>query len=231
MQGVSTARGRPEAGRKSSNGDGRSLTDVVASRIREQVIEGAFRPGQHLSEGDLSESLEVSRNTLREVFRVLTKEGLLRHELNRGVFVTVPDMATVIDLYRLRRMIEGRAIEQTPIGHPAIRTMRDAIARAKRARDLDDWVVVGSADLVFHTAIVALADSPRLDTFFAQIMAETRLAFGLLSDAEFLHAPFIALNEEILSLVESGQKREAADRLDAYLLAAERIVLGAFARG
>ena len=81
---------------------GRSLAEMVAARIREQVIHGGFSPGQHLSEAELSDSLEVSRNTLREVFRVLTKEGLLRHEPNRGVFVATPDMAAIIDLYRVR---------------------------------------------------------------------------------------------------------------------------------
>lgn len=211
--------------------EGQSLAHVVATRIRDGVIDGAFRPGEHLSEAELSESLKVSRNTLREVFRVLTKEGLLRHELNRGVFVSTPDMATVIDLYRLRRMVECPAIEQAPAAHPAFQRMAEAVDRAREARDLGDWLVVGSADLVFHTAIIALADSPRLNAFFSQIMAETRLAFGLVNDVEFFHAPFIELNYQILTLVQAGHRAEAADCLDKYLSAAERVVLGAFARG
>lgn len=47
-------------------------------------------PGQKLSEAALSESLDISRNTLREVFRTLTKEGLIKHAPNRGVFVATP---------------------------------------------------------------------------------------------------------------------------------------------
>ena len=209
---------------------GRSLAEMVAARIREQVIHGGFSPGQHLSEAELSASLEVSRNTLREVFRVLTKEGLLRHEPNRGVFVATPDMATIVDLYRVRRIIQVEILEQAFSGHPAVRKMREAVERAKEAREAGDWLVVGSADLAFHGAIVALADSPRLDAFFSHVLPEMRLAFGLLSEPELLHSPFIELNEEILKLVELGKRAEAASRLEKYLVNAERVVLGAFAR-
>ena len=209
---------------------GRSLAEMVAARIREQVIHGGFSPGQHLSEAELSDSLEVSRNTLREVFRVLTKEGLLRHEPNRGVFVATPDMATIVDLYRVRRIIQVEILEQAFSGHPAVRKMREAVERAKEAREAGDWLVVGSADLAFHGAIVALADSPRLDAFFSHVLAEMRLAFGLLSEPELLHSPFIELNEEILKLVELGKRAEAASRLEKYLVNAERVVLGAFTR-
>jgi DNA-binding GntR family transcriptional regulator len=207
-----------------------TVAEKVAGRIRDMVIGGVFTPGQHLLETTLSEKLEVSRNTLREVFRLLTKEGLLRHEPNRGVFVVVPSVATIVDLYRVRRMIERQAIAQAHPKHPAASRMRLAVADAQARRDKADWIGVGSADIAFHTAIIDLADSMRLSRFFAHIAAETRLAFGLVNDPEFLHAPFIDLNLEILTLLEGGKPSTAAAHLDAYLVQAERIILGAFAR-
>ena len=45
-----------------------------------------------LDRAALAESLQISRNTLREAFRVLTREGLLKHEPNRGVSVAVQVM-------------------------------------------------------------------------------------------------------------------------------------------
>lgn len=210
--------------------NGRSLADVTADRIREKVMKGVFIPGQHLSEAELGEVFQVSRNTLREGFRVLTKEGLLRHEPNRGVFVAVPNMATIVDLYRVRRIVECPAMGRASSGHSAIKKMREAVEQAKRAREVVDWLTVGSADISFHTAIVALADSPRLDAFFSHILAEMRLAFGLISDPELLYSPFIELNEELVSLLEKGKRGDAAAYLDGYLGESERIVLGAFLR-
>lgn len=207
-----------------------TLAEKVADRIRDKVVHGDFMPGQHLSEAALSENLEVSRNTLREVFRLLTKEGLLRHEPNRGVFVASPSMATIIDLYRVRRLIQCQAIVKAYPKHPSVARMRQAVVEAQAYREKDDWIAVGSADLAFHAAIVELADSPRLSTFFGQIAAEMRLAFGLLNDPEFLHAPFIDMNLEILKLLEAGKTAAAAASLETYLVQAERTVLGAFSR-
>ena len=83
-----------------------NLSDRIAEQVREKIVHGEFAPGQRLSEAALSDSLEISRNTLREAFRMLTKEGLLKHEPNRGVSVAVPSIAAIIDIYRVRRLIE-----------------------------------------------------------------------------------------------------------------------------
>ncbi|MCV5640305.1 GntR family transcriptional regulator, partial [Escherichia coli] len=84
-------------------------------------------------------SLQISRNTLREAFRILTREGLLTHEPNRGVTVAKPDMASIIDIYRIRRFIECRAIAQAYPQHPGVQNMRNAVEAGVRAREANDW--------------------------------------------------------------------------------------------
>ncbi|RIX97969.1 GntR family transcriptional regulator [Aureimonas flava] len=207
-----------------------ALTVRLAEALRDRVIAGELLPGQRLSETALAADLSVSRNTLREAFRLLTKDGLLRHQPNRGVFVTVPDHAAVIDIYRVRRLVECRALAEAQPGHPSIGRMRAAVDRATGAREAGDWQAVGSANMAFHAAIVDLADSARLAAFYAQVAAELRLAFGLLDAPEALHAPFIDSNRAIVERLEDGRAGEAAALLDAYLQRAERIILGALSR-
>lgn len=206
------------------------LTEVVAARLRAMVTEGQLTPGQRLSEARLSGELGISRNTLREVFRLLTREGLARYEPNRGVFVAVPSMPAILDIYRVRRLIEIPAIAQAWPKHHAVASMRAAVAVAEAARERGEWRAVGSANMSFHAAIVALMDSPRLTAFFSQIAAELRLAFGLLDDPELLHAPFIALNATLLATLEGGDPAGAAELLAHYLDRSERMVLAAFAK-
>lgn len=207
-----------------------TLAESMASRIREQVVSGRLTPGSHLSEAALSEELQVSRNTLREVFRMLTKEGLLRHEANRGVFVTTPGMSAIIDIYRVRRLIECPALAQAHPSHPAAKKMRVAVEEAHRCRKAGDWLGVGSADIAFHAAIVDLADSSRLTTFYSQVSLELRLVFGLLRDPEFLHGRYIDQNQNILTKLESGDAAAAAKALEDYLNQAERFILSAYDR-
>ncbi|MBX4960007.1 GntR family transcriptional regulator [Rhizobium binae] len=207
-----------------------ALAPRLAEEIRDKLIAGELKPGQRLSETALSAGLDVSRNSLREAFRLLTKEGLLRHEPNRGVFVATPSMASIIDIYRVRRVIECQALAKAYPNHPAVARMRAAVMRAKLAREAKDWSMVGSENMVFHAAIVDLADSHRLNTFYAQIAAELRLSFGLLSDPELLHAPYVDLNAAILEKLEAGMTAEASAALEAYLMQSERTVLAAFSR-
>ena len=207
-----------------------TLNDRMAERIRQKIMQGAFTPGQRLSEAALSESLEISRNTLREVFRLLTKEGLLKHEPNRGVFVAIPSIASIIDIYRVRRLIECQALAQAYPRHPAKKHLREAVEMAQHHLDAGNWQGVGTANMEFHMAIVELADSERLNVMFSHLLAELRLAFGLLNDPEFLHMPYVEMNLNILLLFEAGKLQEAASALSDYLVQSERLVLAAYAR-
>lgn len=210
--------------------DNQNLTDRVTEQLRAKLVDGVWEPGQRLSEAALSESLAISRNTLREAFRLLTKEGLLVHEPNKGVSVAAPSMASIIDIYRVRRMLECQALAQAYPMHPARGLMREAVETAQRCREAEDWSGVGTANMSFHKAIVQLADSERLNTMFAHLLAELRLAFGLLHDPHFLHAPYVEMNAKILGLFDEGKPAEAAAALHDYLVHSERLILGAYAR-
>lgn len=207
-----------------------SLAERVASDIRDLIARGELRPGQRLSETGMAERLGVSRNTLREAFRSLTNEGLVTYEANRGVSVSVPTMAAVIDIYRVRRMIEVQALRTAFPQHPAVARMAAAVETAQDCATGLDWVGVGNANMEFHAAIVDLADSPRLNGFFNKLATELRLAFGLLDEPEMMHAPYVPMNRDLVGMVQRGEIEAAAARLDQYLVQSERAVLAALTR-
>ena len=209
---------------------GLSLVDSVTNAIRQKLIHGELRAGQHLSETQLSQQMDISRNTLREVFRTLMKEGLLRHSPNRGMSVVIPSMADIIDIYRVRRLIECQSLEKAWPLHPAHKQMQEAITKGQQASASKDWRSVGSANMAFHAAIVGLADSQRLSAMFEHLAAELRLAFGLLDDPEYLHAPYVEQNARLLQLFMDGQTHQAAQTLEHYLVQSERMVLAVYAR-
>lgn len=202
----------------------------MAEQLQQKIMQGEFSPGQRLSEQALSDSLGISRNTLREVFRMLTKDGLVKHSPNRGVFVAIPSIASIIDIYRVRRLIECQALAQAYPRHPAKKKMREAVDASLLCRTSGDWLNAGTANMKFHMAVVELADSERLNLLFGSVLAELRLAFGLLQDPEFLHAPYIDMNVKILELTEAGEFARAAVALNDYLVHSERIVLAVYAR-
>lgn len=203
---------------------------VLADELRQHIIAGEFAPGSRLSESALAERFDVSRNTLREAFRVLSEQGLVEHIPHRGVSVASPTIADVVDIYRVRRVIECTALRESEPEHPAVQRMRQALAEAEEHLPAEDWQRVGSANMAFHLAIVDLADSPRLARTYSDVAAELRLAFLKIDDPRSLHEPFVRKNRAVLTaLIERGPQA-AADELERYLIASERSVLGAFAR-
>jgi len=131
-----------------------------------------------------------------------------------------------------RRVVAGMGLIVLHSGHASkiFRKVCGTPTGFLRWREAGDWRGVGTANMEFHKAIVALADSERLNDMFTHLLAELRLAFGLLDDPEFLHAPYVDSNVKIIDLFEAGQPQEAAAALGDYLVHSERIVLAAYAR-
>ncbi|MQW87882.1 GntR family transcriptional regulator [Sinorhizobium saheli] len=210
--------------------DDRSLAESVAERIRELLIAGEFEPGQKLSEHQMAAHFDISRNTLREVFRLLTSQRLLTYTPNRGVFVVAPDEVAVLDIYRVRAVIQTGAIRAATKGHPALVRMRLLAEQGRRASLKKDWKQVGTTNMEFHRAMVEFCDSPRLNSVFDLLLAELRLVFAQLEDGAHLHEPYVELNEALVLSLEAGNVAHAVSQLEGYLLKSERAVLAAIQR-
>jgi DNA-binding GntR family transcriptional regulator len=203
---------------------------TLAQQLSAAIAGGEFRPGQRLSEAVLAERFAVSRNTLREAFRVLAEQGLLEHVPHRGVSVTAPRVADVIDIYRVRRQLEAGVLAQADPRHPATARMQDAVDAAEKAVAVGDWAGVGTTNMAFHESLVSLSDSPRLLRTYRQLGAELRLAFLVIGDPQTLHGRFVEKNRSVLDTFVSSGGSAAARELETYLTDSERTVLGAYAR-
>ncbi|MGW6445764.1 GntR family transcriptional regulator [Lentzea sp. NPDC055074] len=203
-----------------------STAERVADFVRTRVLEGDLPPGTRLSEEALRTALGVARNTLREAFRLLTRERLLVHEHSRGVFVRTPDVEDVVDLYAARRVIESGALQAWPEAAEAKRQkVRDAVLFQKESALAERWNDVATGNMRFHLAITGLAGSARLDEEVQRLLAELRLMFHHMGDPREFHENYVHLNREILALADNGAVAEAGDALRRYFDVAEQHLL------
>jgi DNA-binding GntR family transcriptional regulator len=198
--------------------DRASTAERVADVLRRRITDGDLPPRTHLPEEQLIMVLRVSRNTLREAFRLLSHEGLLVHELHRGVFVRELDEADLVDLYRLRRAVECDVVRT--LGDKDrldLTPLSDDVDEGERASSRGDWVAVGTANMQFHRDLVALAGSPRTDQVTERLLAEMRLAFHAVASPQRLHETYVGRNRALLELLVAGRFEEAAEQLELYL--------------
>ncbi|MCY9785360.1 GntR family transcriptional regulator [Nocardiopsis sp. EMB25] len=206
-----------------------SQAERVADMLRAFVIDGALSPGTRLSEERLSRKYGVSRNTLREAFRLLSRERLLVHQMHRGVFVNRPTSDDVRDLFSARRSLELPAVRGAR-GAPedAVAAVGAAVAEGEAAREVGDWWRMGTANMHFHQALAGLAGSPRIDEFMSQVLAETRLVFHVMNAPEQFHAPYLDWNRRIHLRIAERDPDTAAVELSRYLDTSEEQLVTAF---
>jgi DNA-binding GntR family transcriptional regulator len=152
--------------------DRTGTAERVADILRAEISDGKLLPGVQLSEEAVGEALGISRNTLREAFRVLCHERLLVHELNRGVFVRSVTTADVVDIYKVRRVVELSALRSlNRSDHQLIHRMDAAVAASERAAAGELWMDVGPANNEFHLVLVSSLGSRRLNELLRTVMA------------------------------------------------------------
>jgi DNA-binding GntR family transcriptional regulator len=207
---------------------GRSSTsEQAADALRRHITEGLLRPGAQLREEAVATALGISRNTVREAFRALSREGLVEHTLHRGVFVRQISAADVVDIYGTRRLLEPLGLRAVADRPGALGELGRHVATAEAAASAGDWAAVGTADIAFHRVIVDACGSDRIGRLFDQLFAELRLAFAVIDEPRALHEPYVGRNGRLVGFVAAGETADACAELDAYLRDAEAQILAA----
>src|ERR1700761_6929929 len=89
-----------------------SAADRAYVHTKERILDGAYAQGRLLGEGEVSDSVGVSRTPVREAFLRLEAEGLLQLYPKRGALVVPISAADVEDVMETRLVIERFAIRR-----------------------------------------------------------------------------------------------------------------------
>ena len=209
----------------------RSLAEDAADRIREQILDGGFKQGEHLVEAKIAEQLNISRGPVREAFKLLRAEGLLKEEPRRGTFVVSLTAQDVREIYGLRAALEGRAGRMIarandPATLARLRALADEIDRAV---DAGDAVAASRADLAFHEGLCELCGNTRIHEVFMRYVPTLRGLLRLdeqvlrsLDEISRQHRPFV-------DALEAGDEELVARRLNEHAEHAGELIAGVLA--
>lgn len=88
----------------------KSIVDHAVKSLEDMIVKGKLKPGQRIKEQDISTRLGISRPPLREAFKILEAEGLIRREPRRGVFVSELKEADIWEIYTLKLALYSLAV-------------------------------------------------------------------------------------------------------------------------
>jgi DNA-binding GntR family transcriptional regulator len=152
------------------------LTDQVAQRLRNLLIEGRIAPGAKLNERVLSEQLRVSRTPLREAIKLLALEGLVDLLPNRGAVAVKLTEADIVHTFELLAGLEALSGELAAqrISEAALSELRakhhEMLAAFER-RDLSNYYRLNAA---IHAGINEAAANPVLADTYRRVNARVQ---------------------------------------------------------
>lgn len=208
--------------------DDTSASGRVREKLRLQILRGELPPGTRLMDRALAPEHGVSRNSVREALRLLVNDGLVASTVNAGASVRVLTPADVSDIYAARRILEvGGVRGSSQASDATLRRLDEAAQASIEDRRLQQWRDAGTASLAFHSALVALSGSVRLDRFFAGMAAQLRLAFAVMPDEAAFQAQWVDRDRSIADLLLAGRRESAEIELLGYLADSEAAVVDA----
>ncbi|MFT4167303.1 MAG: GntR family transcriptional regulator [Microlunatus sp.] len=206
-----------------------STAEHAAAVVRTEIASGSLLPGTPLREGKVADAFGISRNTVREVFRLLAHERLVEHVAYRGVRIRRLVPTDISAMYRTRRLVEPLGIRAAMADPDAQRALRETVDLAAAAADAADWQQVGTCDIDFHRIVMGACGSRHLSEMFETLLAELRLAFLQVPDVSQMHQSYVSRNRQLLELTEAGQEDAALRELNDYLVTAEQTILSKLA--
>lgn len=138
--------------------------EAVLAELRRLITAGQLRPGQQIVQDALAVQFGVSRVPLREALKILEGEGQVTYVAHRGYFVTELSLSDLIEVYRIREILEAEAVSIAVPQMTAedIHRLEEAELDVRAAADIADVVAMTSANRRMHFAILDACALPRL---------------------------------------------------------------------
>lgn len=207
-----------------------TVAQRVAAALRDQVLAGAFRPGEFIRQDEVAAGLGVSRMPVREALMALANEGFVTRVPRRGFQIPDRSIHALIELYPVLALLERAA---GAVSLPNL-TAADLIALRRTNNELRQATEAVSAapalelNLEFHRRLASRCGNQRLIELLEQLGREI-LQLEFWSFANPNHRA-IATDEhdEIVAALDAGDIDRALGLMETNRLLARDAYLRQF---
>jgi DNA-binding GntR family transcriptional regulator len=183
-----------------------TLSQRVADDLRRLILSGEVAPGTRLRQIEWAERLGVSPTPVREAFKLLANQGLVRYDAQRGVVVFSPTVDDVLENYEIRIALETLATELAAkrIDDDELREIDAVIEQMRSAEGADHQAL----NRELHRLIYAAADRQRLAEIIESLrdVFESYVSLDIIAGADHTHGDQVRAQHE--AIVEALHDRD-----------------------
>jgi DNA-binding GntR family transcriptional regulator len=209
------------------------LSDLAYERVLEALFERRVQAGSFVSQGELSEIVDIPVAPLRDALRVLEAEGILAIHPRSGIQFVRPGFELTRSTYQFRSILERAAVrvfaeqgDEDLIEELSRRHQTLISTITEKGLTGEDLVEMEELERMLHNGVIGILRNPLIENSYRRMHTYLRL----LRLERKITAP-VALRtlKEHVEIIEACRKRDA-DRaeaaLDAHFQAATQRSLG-----
>jgi DNA-binding GntR family transcriptional regulator len=157
---------------------------AIRDQLRDAIVDRRLAPGTKLSENEVGALFDVSRTVARAALQMLSFEGLVRSERNRGAFVANPSPDEARQLFAARRLVEpgiattaAERISPTDAAAFRLQLEKEAGLLAELGPSARRAEIKTSGE--FHLMLASVAGNTILQRFMEELVARSSLVIAL----------------------------------------------------
>lgn len=152
----------------------RSLSDLVADYLIQQLVSGRLAQGQRINEAELARALGISRNPIREAISGLHERGMLIAAPRRGSFVRRFTIDDVNEIFSFRTALERFTVQAAvkAAGQPDMARLSGLFEDMVHSAERDDVHSVRKSDMLFHAEIARISGNRHAINAFETLSTE-----------------------------------------------------------
>jgi DNA-binding GntR family transcriptional regulator len=203
------------------------LRHTVTENIRTAIAVGRFKAGERLPEREVCEMLGVSRTLVREAFRQLESEGLIKVVAHRGPIVARLTPKQAEGVYQVREELEGLAsrLFAENAGPEHQQALRDAFEDVKRSYRSDDSIIRLQAKNRFYECLVEGSGNEVLGNMLGMLNSRAMLLRATSLAAPGRAKASLAELGELMDALISGDPEAALEASRRHVRAAAEAAL------
>jgi DNA-binding GntR family transcriptional regulator len=162
-----------------------NLCSVVVDYIKETILSGAYKAGDHVLEADVAFKLGISRAPVREGLKELEKEGIVTVLPRKGTYVTKFTLEDIKEVFDIRLLLENNILEillnenkMNEDDFSALESIVNGMVEIANSKEneLNKAILINMKDMEFHKFLWQKSGSSRRVEILSGIFFQLRMA-------------------------------------------------------
>ncbi|HYE82613.1 MAG TPA: GntR family transcriptional regulator [Clostridia bacterium] len=162
-----------------------NLCSVVVDYIKEMILAGSYKTGEHVLESEVALRLGISRAPVREGLKELEKEGIVTVLPRKGTYITKFTLEDIKEVFDIRLLLEDNIIEilinEDKMKEEDFTTLEGIVndmvnIANSEENELNKPILINMKDMEFHKFIWQKSGSSRRVEILSGIFFQLRMA-------------------------------------------------------